>query len=58
MNVTAKSTATLSFSDGSAPVEFPVYGGSIGPDVIDIRKLYGPIIAIHLWPWLYVHCIV
>ena len=37
MNVTAKSTATLSFSDGSAPVEFPVYGGSIGPDVIDIR---------------------
>ena len=41
MNVTAKSTATLSFSDGSAPVEFPVYGGSIGPDVIDIRKLYG-----------------
>ena len=41
MNVTAKSTATLSFSDGSASVEFPVYGGSIGPDVIDIRKLYG-----------------
>ena len=41
MNVTAKSTATLSFSDGSVPVEFPVYGGSIGPDVIDIRKLYG-----------------
>ena len=41
MNVAAKSTATLSFSDGSAPVEFPVYGGSIGPDVIDIRKLYG-----------------
>ncbi|MBS1174419.1 MAG: gltA [Burkholderiaceae bacterium] len=41
MNVTAKSTATLSFSDGSASVDFPVYGGSIGPDVIDIRKLYG-----------------
>lgn len=33
--------ATLSFSDGSAPVEFPVYQGTIGPDVIDIRKLYG-----------------
>ena len=33
--------ATLSFTDGSAPVEFPVYKGSIGPDVIDIRKLYG-----------------
>src|SRR3546814_6352678 len=33
--------ATLSFSDGSSPVEFPVYQGTIGPDVIDIRKLYG-----------------
>ncbi|TAM02051.1 MAG: citrate (Si)-synthase, partial [Pusillimonas sp.] len=32
--------ATLSFSDGSAPIEFPVYSGTIGPDVIDIRKLY------------------
>lgn len=33
--------ATLSFSDGSAPIELPVYSGSIGPDVMDIRKLYG-----------------
>jgi citrate synthase len=33
--------ATLSFSDDSASVEFPVYQGTIGPDVIDIRKLYG-----------------
>ncbi|WP_397476369.1 citrate synthase [Pusillimonas sp.] len=33
--------ATLSFSDGSDSVEFPVYQGTIGPDVIDIRKLYG-----------------
>src|SRR5690606_26106872 len=33
--------ATLSFSDGSAPIEFPVYQGTVGPDVIDIRKLYG-----------------
>ncbi|CAM4069363.1 citrate synthase [Kerstersia similis] len=33
--------ATLSFSDGSASVEFPVYQGTVGPDVIDIRKLYG-----------------
>jgi citrate synthase len=32
--------ATLSFSDGSPSVEFPVYSGSVGPDVIDIRKLY------------------
>jgi citrate synthase len=33
--------ATLSFSDGSPPIDFPIYKGSIGPDVIDIRKLYG-----------------
>ena len=32
--------ATLSFSDGSPPMELPLYKGSIGPDVIDIRKLY------------------
>ncbi len=33
--------ATLSFSDGSPSIEFPIYKGSLGPDVIDIRKLYG-----------------
>ena len=33
--------ATLSFSDGSAPIELPVYKGTVGPEVIDIRKLYG-----------------
>ena len=33
--------ATLSFNDGSKPIEFPVYEGSVGPEVIDIRKLYG-----------------
>ena len=33
--------ATLSFSDGSPSVEFPMYNGSVGPEVIDIRKLYG-----------------
>ncbi|MDE2048487.1 MAG: citrate (Si)-synthase [Betaproteobacteria bacterium] len=32
--------ATLSFSDGSPHVELPIYHGSVGPDVIDIRKLY------------------
>ncbi len=32
--------ATLSFSNGAPSVELPVYAGSIGPDVIDIRKLY------------------
>ena len=33
--------ATLSFSNGAPSIEMPVYHGSIGPDVIDIRKLYG-----------------
>lgn len=33
--------ATLSFSDGTPPLELPVYKGTIGPDVVDIRKLYG-----------------
>src|SRR5690625_3579429 len=32
---------TLSLSDGGKPIELPVYSGSVGPDVIDIRKLYG-----------------
>ena len=32
--------ATLSFSDGSPDMELPIYKGSVGPDVIDIRKLY------------------
>lgn len=32
--------ATLSFSDGSTAMELPIYKGSVGPDVIDIRKLY------------------
>jgi citrate synthase len=32
--------ATLSFSDGSPTMDMPIYKGSIGPDVIDIRKLY------------------
>lgn len=35
-----KNTATLTFSDGSPAVDFPIYKGTIGPDVIDIRKLY------------------
>jgi citrate synthase len=33
-------TATLSFSDGSPSVEFPVLKGTIGPDVVDIKTLY------------------
>jgi citrate synthase len=37
----ADNKATMSFSNGSPSVELPVYSGSVGPDVIDIRKLYG-----------------
>ena len=33
--------ATLSFSDGTPAVDLPIYQGTMGPDVIDIRKLYG-----------------
>jgi citrate synthase len=33
--------ATLSFSDGTPSLELPIYKGTIGPDGIDIRKLYG-----------------
>jgi citrate synthase len=32
--------ATLSFSNGGDSVELPIYKGTVGPDVIDIRKLY------------------
>ena len=37
----ADNKATLSFSNGSPSIELPVYQGSVGPDVVDIRKLYG-----------------
>ena len=33
--------ATLTFSDGTPTLELPIYKGSVGPDVIDIRALYG-----------------
>ncbi|MDP3171228.1 MAG: citrate synthase [Polaromonas sp.] len=36
----ADNKATLSFSNGSPSVELPVYQGTVGPDVVDIRKLY------------------
>src|SRR6476660_5988800 len=35
------STATLQFSDGSPSVTFPILTGTVGPEVIDIRTLYG-----------------
>ncbi|MBA5607088.1 citrate (Si)-synthase [Duganella sp. FT3S] len=37
---TSENKATLSFSDGSPSIDFPIYKGTVGPDVIDIRKLY------------------
>ena len=36
----ADNQATLSFSNGSPSVDLPVYHGNVGPDVVDIRKLY------------------
>ncbi|MEI6737075.1 MAG: citrate synthase [Pseudomonadota bacterium] len=38
--MTPKGKAVLNYADGKS-VDLPVYGGSHGPDVIDIRKLYG-----------------
>ncbi|MBI2313478.1 MAG: citrate (Si)-synthase [Betaproteobacteria bacterium] len=37
----SKGTATLNFSNGHPPVELPIYSGSVGPDVVDIRALGG-----------------
>ena len=34
-----KGNATLTFGDGKS-VQLPMFGGTVGPDVIDIRKLY------------------
>ncbi len=36
----ADNKATLSFSNGTPSVDLPVYQGNVGPDVVDIRKLY------------------
>ncbi len=33
--------ATLTFNDGTPSLEIPIYKGTIGPDVLDIRALYG-----------------
>jgi citrate synthase len=39
--MTSTKKATMTFTDGTPSVEFPIYEGTVGPDVIDIRKLYG-----------------
>ena len=38
--MTQKGKATLNLGDGSTPIELPVISGTMGPDVIDIRKLH------------------
>ena len=38
--MSSNKTATLNYGDGKS-IEFPVQSGSIGPDVVDIRALYG-----------------
>lgn len=37
-NITAKGSATLEIN--GKKIELPIYGGTTGPDVLDIRKLY------------------
>jgi citrate synthase len=37
----AEKLATLSFSDGTPSVDLPIFEGTVGPDVIDVRALYG-----------------
>src|SRR5687768_4199467 len=37
----AEKLATLSFSDGTPSIDFTVLTGTEGPDVIDVRALYG-----------------
>ena len=34
-------SATINFSDGSPSITFPMLTGTVGPEVIDIRTLYG-----------------
>ena len=36
----AEKLATLSFTDGTPSIDFPVNSGTVGPDVVDIRPLY------------------
>src|SRR5262252_2817081 len=37
----AEKLATLTFSDGTPSIDLPMFEGSVGPDVIDVRALYG-----------------
>ena len=37
----AKSTATLTDNETGKSYEFPIIHGTVGPRLVDIRKLYG-----------------
>src|ERR1044071_3671047 len=37
----AKPAGTATLTYGNQNIEFPVLGGTVGPNVLDIRKLYG-----------------
>ncbi|HUO44932.1 MAG TPA: citrate synthase [Burkholderiales bacterium] len=39
--IMAEKSATLAFSDNPSKAEFPVLSGTVGPEVVDIRTLYG-----------------
>jgi len=38
--IMSEKLATLSFSDGTPSVDFPIFSGTVGPDVVDVRALY------------------
>src|SRR5687768_1655437 len=39
-NMEHKRSATLDLGNGNQPLEFPILSGSMGPDVVDFRKLH------------------
>jgi len=39
--MTQQRTATINFNDGTPALDLPILGGTVGPDVVDIRPLYG-----------------
>jgi len=39
--MTQQRAATINFNDGTPALELPILRGTVGPDVVDIRSLYG-----------------
>jgi citrate synthase len=39
MEMQSKGKATIEYNDGAQSLDLPVYGGTLGPDVLDIRSL-------------------